>query len=151
MIDLEDVANLCPGLPAESAGPLAFRAVIALQRRHRPGVSLTGTVRGQSLHEALKWKDRPPHLARMEDFNRSTEEGAEALGLALAGRRCGWRVKRRLQSRLSEGVDWLMVEGTRQVVVEMGGTDEGDLEALYKRKVSQAQAAPWPKGTARAA
>jgi hypothetical protein len=53
----------------------------------------------------------------MEDFNRTTEEGAEALALALAGRRCGWTVKRRLQARLSEG----------------------------------AQAARWPKGTARAA
>jgi hypothetical protein len=116
-----------------------------------PGVSLTGTVLGQRLHETLKWKERSADLAPMEDFNRSTEEGAEALGLALAGRRCGWRVKRRLQSRLSEGVDWLMVRGTRHVVVEVGGTDEGDLEVLYKRKVSQAQAASWPKGTARAA
>jgi hypothetical protein len=87
VIDLEDVANLCPGLPAESAGPLAFRAVVALQRRHKPGVSLTGTMRGQSLHETLKWRERPTDLAPMEDFNRSTEEGAEALALALSGRR----------------------------------------------------------------
>lgn len=87
----------------------------------------------------------------MEDFNRVTEEGAEALALALTGRRCGWKVKRRLQSRLSEGADWLIGSGGQNVIVEVGGTDEGDLEMLYKRKVTQAQGASWPKGTARAA
>jgi hypothetical protein len=49
VIDLEDITNLCPGLREESAGPLAFRAIVALQRRHRPGVNLTGTVRGESV------------------------------------------------------------------------------------------------------
>ena len=151
MIDLDDAAGLCPGLHAASAAPLAFRAVIALQRRHRPGVELSATVRGKDAREALKWKERPPELARAEDFNRVTEEGAEALALALAGRRCGWRVKRRLQSRLSEGADWLMASDAGDVIVEVGGTDDGDLETLSRRKVSQAQGAPWPKGTVRAA
>jgi hypothetical protein len=151
VIDLDDVAGLCPGLRAESAEPLAFRAVIALQRRHHPDVELSGTMRGKDLREALKWKERPAQLAQMEDFNRVTEEGAEALALALSGRRCGWRVKRRLQSRLSEGADWLMVSGTGNVIIEVSGTDAGDLEVLYRRKVSQAQGASWPNGTARAA
>lgn len=128
-----------------------FRAVVALQRRHRPGVKLSGTMRGKNLRQTLKWTERPAQLAQMEDFNRVTEEGAEALALALTGGRCGWKVKRRLQSRLSEGADWLMVSGAGEVIVEVGGTDEGDLEALCKRKVSQAQGASWPKGTARAA
>lgn len=151
MIDLDDVAGLCAGLHAASAKPLAFRAVIALQRRHQPGIELSGTMRGQDLREALKWTERPAELAHMEDFNRVTEEGAEALALALAGRRCGWSVKRRLQSRLSEGADWLMVSGASEVIVEVGGTDDGDLEVLYRRKVSQAQGASWPKRTTRAA
>lgn len=150
-IDLDAVADLCPGLRAESAEPLAFRAVMALQRRHRPGVKLLGLWRGEDLREAVQWRARPAQLAQMEDFNRVTEEGAEALALALTGRRCGWRVKRRLQSRLSEGADWLMVNGATKVIVEVGGTDEGDLEALYRRKITQAQGASWPKGTARAA
>jgi hypothetical protein len=151
VIDLDDVARLCPGLRAESAEPLAFRAVIALQRHHQSGVKLSGTMRGKDLREALKWKERPAQLTEMEDFNRVTEEGAEALALALAGRHCGWRVKRRLQSRLSEGADWLMVSGASEVIVEVGGTDEGGLEVLHRRKVSQAQGASWPRGVARAA
>lgn len=134
MIDLDDVAGLCPGLHAASAEPLAFRAVIALQRRHRPGVTLQVTLGGKELREALSWSERPTELAQMEDFNRVTEEGAEALALALAGRQCGWSVRRRLQSRSSEGADWLMASGTAKVIVEVGGTDDGDLDVLQKRK-----------------
>jgi hypothetical protein len=44
-----------------------------------------------------------------------------------------------------------MVSGASEVIVEVGGTDEGDLDVLYRRKVSQAQGASWPKGMARAA
>jgi hypothetical protein len=108
-------------------------------------------MRRKDLDEVLAWKERPAELADTEDFNRVTEEGAEALALALAGRRCGWSVRRRLQSRLSEGADWLMATGNGNVIVEVGGTDDGDLEALSRRKVSQAQRASWPKRTARAA
>jgi hypothetical protein len=151
VIDLDDVAGLCPGLRSESAEPLVFRAVIALQRRHQPGVQLSGSLRGEELREELSWRERPAHLAEMEDFNRVTEEGAEAIVFALTGQRCGWKVKRRLQSRLSEGADWLMASGTGEVIVEVGGTDEGDLDALYVRKVSQARGASWPKRTQRAA
>ena len=117
MIDLDDFADLCPGLPAASAEPLAFRAIIALQRRHQSGVTLSGTMGGKDLREALHWKERPAELARMEDFDRVTEEGAEALALALTGRRCGWSVKRRLQSRDSEGAGWLMGCGGGKVIV----------------------------------
>jgi len=107
-------------------------------------------VRGKELREPLKWQSRPATLPEMEDFNRATEEGAEALALALAGR-CGWRVKRRLQSRRSEGADWLMTSGTANLILEVGGTDEGDLDALHGRKVNQAKNASWPRGTLRAA
>lgn len=151
MIDLDDVAALCPGLPAETARPLAYRAVIALQRHHEPGVELAGTVRGSGVREALHWQTRPAALATMEDAKKATEEGAEALALALAGRHCGWKVKRRLQAERSEGADWLMASGTTKVILEVGGTDQGDLEARQRLKVSQAQHASWPRGTVRAA
>ena len=151
MIDLDDLAGLCPGLPPESARSLTFRAVIALQRRHLPGVELLGNVRGEALREPLMWRKLPATIARMEDLNRVTEEGAEALALALVGRRGGWRAKRRLQSRRSEGADWLMVDGDAKIILEVGGTDDGDLEALYRRKIKQAEEAAWPKGILRAA
>ena len=50
MIDLDDIASLCPGLPVATGEPLVSRAVIALQRRHKAGVELLGTVRGNALH-----------------------------------------------------------------------------------------------------
>lgn len=82
---------------------------------------------------------------------RADELRSRWLALAIAGRGCGWTVKRRLQSRLSEGADWLLKSGDDEVILEVGGTDEGDLEALHKRKVHQARAAAWPEGTVRAA
>lgn len=151
MIDLDDAEGICPGLPAESAKPLAYRAVIALQRHHEPGVELSGTVRETDVREVLAWHERPAAFAAMEDFNRVTEEGAEVLALALAARCCGWRVKRRLQSRLAQGADWLLESSGDKIVLEVGGTDEGDLAALHDRKVRQSKAAPWPKRTLRAA
>ncbi len=105
MIDLDDLEDLCPGLPAQSAGPLAFRAAVALQRHHEPGVELIATVRDQPLREEVRWTKRPARSAATEDFDSVTEEGAEALALALAFRQCGWRVKRRLQARLAEPHD----------------------------------------------
>lgn len=151
MIDLDDVASLCPGLRVETGEPLVFRAVMALQRRHKTGVELLGTVRGNDLREALTWKKRPAALAPFEDFNRVTEEGAEIIALALAGQRCGWTVKRRLQSTRAEGADWLMKSGADKVILEVGGTDKADLKARYGQKITQAQTASWPKGTLLAA
>ena len=74
-----------------------------------------------------------------------TEEGAEAIALALASSRCAWGVERRLQSRLAEGADWLLVnasDGSR-IVLEVGGTDEQDPARLLARKIEQARRSPF--------
>lgn len=151
MIDLDDAEALCPGLPAESARPLAFRAMVALQRRHAPGVALAANVRDKAAQEEVQWAPRPAEIAATEDFNKVTEEGAEALALALAWRRCGWRVRRRLQASLAEGADWLMASGKQRVLLEVSGTDAGDLGDRYRVKVLQARAAPGSKADVRAA
>src|SRR5215207_6327381 len=109
MIDLEELAALL-GVPNDTATPLAHRAAVALERRHQPGVRLTGSVRGSVIDEELRWRPRVPDGGVYEDINRVTEEGAEALGLALACSTCAWRVERRLQARLAEGADWLMID-----------------------------------------
>jgi hypothetical protein len=133
------------GLPVESASVLAHRAAIALERRHEPGVHLVGMVQGRTLDEELRWRMRNPAAAVHEDINRVTEEGAEAIALALAYSRCSWRVERRLQSRLAEGADWLLVDpstGSR-MVLEVGGTDEQDLAKLLARKIEQVKRSPF--------
>lgn len=101
-IDLEDLHALC-GVHPESVGPLVFRAAVALQRRHRPGVNLSCEVQNRPSKEELRWRERDQQAEAHEDFNRSTEEGAEAIALALSGARYGWRVERRLQSPLGAG------------------------------------------------
>jgi hypothetical protein len=146
MIDLDELATIA-GLPIETATILTFRSALALQRRHRPGVRLLGEARQEPIDEELQWREQKPQRAlhAQEDFNRVTEEGAEALALAVAGSKCSWRVVRRLQSRLAEGADWLLVDPAtkRKVVLEVGGTDEGDLDPLLARKLKQAKHSPF--------
>jgi hypothetical protein len=130
MIDLEALSNVL-GLPENSVAPLAHRAAVALERRHRPGVHLTGTLRDAAIDEEIRWHLRTPDTAAYEDINRVTEEGAEAISLALACSKGSWRIERRLQARLAEGADWLMSDPATgsTIVLEIGGTDEQDLGA----------------------
>lgn len=144
MIDLDGLA-VAVGLPSEAGSVLGYRAVVALQRRHRPGVRLKGEVPGKQLDEELRWKEREAEASSYEDMNRVTEEGAEAIALALACSSGALVVERRLQSRLAEGADWLLRDPQTgsKVVLEVGGTDEQNLTALLERKVAQARRSPF--------
>jgi hypothetical protein len=144
MIDLEALTDLL-GLPEDCVTPLGHRAAVALERRHRPGVHLIGVVQDAAIDEEIHWRPRTPGAAAYENINRVTEEGAEAIGLALACSKSAWRIKRRLQARLAEGADWLMIDASTgsTVVFEIGGTDEQDLEALLAQKLEQARHSPF--------
>ncbi len=144
MIDLDDLASAV-GLPEDAAQILAYRAVIGLQRRHSPGVHLEIDVQDRRSREQLAWRQRERSAALYQDMNRVTEEGAEAIALAVACTRGGWRVERRLQSRLAEGADWLLgsVVSGAKLVLEVSGTDEGDIAALLARKLTQARGSPF--------
>lgn len=139
MIDLP--ADLTrAGLQSGSAQAIVHRCAVALQRRHTPGVHLTGAVSDETLDEEVHWTP-VEGAALFEDIKKVTEEGAEALALALAVR-CGgaWTITRRLQQRLGEGADWLLVdESGAEMVLEVSGTDEGDLDARLKAKTQQAK------------
>jgi hypothetical protein len=144
MIDLEVLPDVL-GLPADCVTPLAHRTAVALERRHRPGVHLTGNVQETAIDEEIHWRPRTPGAATYEDINRVTEEGAEALALALACSKAAWRIERRLQARLAEGADWLLIDPATgsTVVLEIGGTDERDLDALLALKIEQARRSPF--------
>jgi hypothetical protein len=145
MIDLDALASVV-GLPEESATVLTFRSALALERRHEPGVRLVGKILEEPFDEELRWRKRKrDEIALSEDINRVTEEGAEAVALALVGTARSWRVVRRLQSRLSERADWLLVDPKTKskVVLEVGGTDEGELRPLLVRKIQQARRSPF--------
>jgi hypothetical protein len=64
--------------------------------------------------------------AEQLDRHRVTEDGAEALALALVHAARGWVVRRRLQR--GDFADWLLVEPSRThlVALEISGTDDTD-------------------------
>jgi hypothetical protein len=151
-IDLEAL-HATTGLREDSAIVLELRAAVALQRRHRSGVRLIGDIRAERIDEEIVWRERASDIAVHEDFNRATEEGAEAIALALAGVRCSWRVRRRLQSTLAERADWLLVDPATgaKILLEVAGTDAGDLGALLKKKIIQARSSPFSESSTPAA
>jgi hypothetical protein len=144
VIDLEGLAEVVD-LPGDSAAPLIHRAAVALERRHRPGVRLSGDLQDVPIDEELRWRERGLGIAPYEDVTKATEEGAEALALALAGALRSWRVVRRLQQQHREGADWLMLDITtgNRVILEVGGTDEQNLATLLQRKLDQARGSPF--------
>lgn len=143
MIDIDALAAML-GLPEDSVRPLAHRAAVALERRHAPGVHLAARVQGAAIDEEIRWRKRDPGASAHEDLSRTTEEGAEAIALALSRVHRSWRVERRLQSRLAEGADWLLVDisSGAEVVLEIGGTDAQDISELARRKIEQARRSP---------
>jgi hypothetical protein len=152
MINLDALAGVLD-LPEETVAPLAHRAAVALERRHSPGVSLLGTVQGKAISEEIRWRHRHAKASTYEDLNRATEEGAEAIALCLACSHRSWRVERRLQSRLSESADWLMLDPSTgaEVVLEIGGTDEQGIDRLFDVKIAQARRSPFAGVSAPAA
>jgi len=143
-IDL-DALEATTGLKLESARVLAFRAALALQRRHRSGVVLSYDIGGNLSEQELRWTEQAPDAELHEDFKRVTEEGAEAIALALANHGKGWRVRRRLQSSAKDGADWLLTDSANntRVILEVSGTDEGSLGSALKAKIRQAQDSVW--------
>lgn len=140
-IDLEDLSS-STGLPRRSAAVLAFRAGIALGRRHRPGVLMVATVEDEDLHVELRWEAPEDAEKSHQESNRVTEEGAEGLALALVCSSGGWRVVRRLQSVDQERADWLLSNGRESLLLEVGGTDRQPLATLLKTKLEEARSSP---------
>ncbi len=98
-----------PRLPATTAAEYAFRGSMALQRRHEGGncdLDVTfydGTPRSMA---QLAWEAVSSEDLLQLDSIRITEDGAEAIALALVNVARGWRVRRRLQR--GESADWLL-------------------------------------------
>ncbi len=88
MIDL-DAPAIKVGLPEEVGTVLGYRAVVALQRRHLPGVRLAAALRDGLIEEELRWQERAAEVATYEDINRVTEEGAPPSRPAVR-RRLAW-------------------------------------------------------------
>jgi hypothetical protein len=69
------------------------------------------------------------------DAHRVTEDGAEAVALAYAHVKAGWVIERRMQRW--ERADWLLVNGSSSLALEISGTADGDPAARLMEKRRQ--------------
>ena len=87
----------------------------------------------------LIWPAADLETAKQHDANRITEDGAEAIALAVAHKTKAWRVVRRLQRE--EHADWLLEHqdnGVRKLVaLEVSGVDKGTIRDRLREKLAQ--------------
>lgn len=136
-IDLGRLREMHPLLPEHTAQEHVHRAALALQRRHEPGVRLELVLDGGGSEAELRWPAYANDDAEQLDDHRVTEDGAEAVALAVVHAHHGWTVLRRLQR--GDYADWLLaVPGTqKRVALEVSGTDDGDDSARMREKLVQ--------------
>jgi hypothetical protein len=119
---------------------LVDRAALGLQRNgHRSPVEISLDLKPAAMRGRLAWPGMDMRKLDQHDHHRITEDGAEAVVLALAHRHRGWRVVRRMQRE--EQADWLLEEtaqGSRQMVaLEVSGVDRGRINARLAEKLVQ--------------
>jgi hypothetical protein len=129
-----------PRLPFDLALAMVGRAALALERNaHTPGVRLALDLERVLSSGLLSWPGADLNKIDQHDHNRITEDGAEAVALALGHRHRAWRVIRRMQRE--EHADWLLEDaqqGVRQIVaLEISGVDRGSILARLSEKLAQ--------------
>ena len=127
-------------LPTDLALVMVGRAALALERNdHASGVRVSLDLERVVSSGMLSWPGADLSKIDQHDHNRITEDGAEAVALAVAHRHRAWRVIRRMQRE--EHADWLLEdaqEGKRQVVaLEVSGVDRGSIVARLSEKLTQ--------------
>lgn len=139
-INLAELREMHPRLPEDLVLLMMVRAALGLQRNgHGSPVAISLDLEPVALRGLLGWPGSDLASLDQHDHNRVTEDGAEAVALALAHRDRGWRIVRRLQRE--EHADWLLEEtseGARQVVaLEVSGVDRGGIVARLAEKLAQ--------------
>ena len=119
---------------------MVLRAALGLQRnKHSSGVAIQMTIESQATRGILKWPLADLATAKQHDQNRITEDGAEAIALAVAHTTRTWRVVRRMQRE--ESADWLLEhehKGVRKLVAfEVSGVDQGSIAGRLREKMAQ--------------
>lgn len=139
-IELARLREMHPRLPADLAAVMIGRAALALERNgHSSAVAVALDVEKVVGVGLLSWPAVSLSEIDQHDYNRTTEEGAEALVLALVHGRKSWRVVRRMQRE--EFADWLLEDPTakkRQVIaLEVSGVDKGGIGPRLREKMRQ--------------
>jgi hypothetical protein len=87
----------------------------------------------------LSWPGSDPGFLDQHDSKRLTEDGAEAIALALGHRVRGWRIVRRLQQ--GEHADWLLEESSAgaslRIALEVSGVARGSITSRLTEKLEE--------------
>lgn len=139
-INLAQLREMHARLPADLALVMVGRAMLALERSgHKSGVPLSLDLERILSSGLLIWPGAALSELDQHDYNRITEDGAEAVVLAVAHRHRAWCIVRRMQRE--EYADWLLEDtagGRRQVVaLEVSGVDRGSILARLGMKLTQ--------------
>jgi hypothetical protein len=139
-IDLAQLREMHTRLPTDMALVMVGRAALALERNdHASGVRVSLDLERVLSSGLLSWPGAGLSKIDQHDHNRITEDGAEAVALALVHRHRSWRVIRRMQRE--EHADWLLEdvrESGRQIVaLEVSGVDRGSIVARVSEKLTQ--------------
>lgn len=139
-IDLKKLREMHPELPGDVAASILVRAALALQRNgHATGVGLSVQLEQVESGDLLHWSHADMTTIGMHDHNRITEDGAEAVTLAMMHQHLAWRVVRRMQRE--EYADWLLERaagaGTETAALEVSGVDRGGITSRLTQKLAQ--------------
>jgi hypothetical protein len=139
-IDLAQLREMHTRLPIDLAVAMVGRAALALERNnHASGVKISLDLDKVVTSGLLSWPAADLGKIDQHDHNRITEDGAEAVALAVAHRYRAWRVVRRMQRE--EHADWLLEDTTGSgrlvVALEVSGVSRGRVAARLTEKLAQ--------------
>lgn len=139
-IDLADLREMHPRLPEDLALILISRAALSLQKNgHGSPVVIRLDLEQVVSQGRLAWPKSDPVHMDQHDSKRLTEDGAEAIALALGHRAYGWRIVRRMQQ--GESADWLLEEAKEgvhsRVALEVSGVARGSITSRLAEKLEQ--------------
>lgn len=139
-IDLSAFREMHPALPEDLALAMIGCAALSLERSgHVTPVDLRLDVDRAASQARLAWPRSDHDFLAQHDSKRLTEDGAEAIALALGHRSRGWRVVRRMQQ--GESADWLLEEPGqttgRRIALEVSGVARGTITSRLTEKLKQ--------------
>jgi hypothetical protein len=122
-LDLSRLREMHPNLSLSTALEYENRAAVGLARHgHASGTRLHVVIDDQPRQDRLHWREAPPSAHLHLDFNRVTEDAAEAVAMVLVHASRGWTILRRLQRR--EKGDWLLADAHQHhIALKISGVD----------------------------
>lgn len=137
-IDLSRLAEMHPNLGRDVASVMTLRAALGLARnKHTSGVELQMDIEQEESMRAIAWPTSDFDMAEQHDAKRITEDGAEAIALAVAFETQDWCVHRRLQQ--GEHADFLLKHqrSGAKIAFEVSGVDRGSIQRRLREKLAQ--------------